>query len=268
MTVYTFIYFLGIASCGMQGAEKMIRQSSRTSLVMLCAGMNSFGGGFIRDVFLLFVFPVVFTRECVPDITVSMVAVLFYLDARRNCLTQKAVMWFVVIADAAGLGTFIAIGVDKAFDLGGGMLTAVISGILTSQGGGIMAAVFCGVPLLKVLSINIAYRLIAIGGVLLYSCWTSSVADRTFAHYAVILYTTVGALACDHMVISEMMGRLSLLMDNGLICPALLAKDRPFFFAPHYERIIWYRREVEKAANRAVMACCKRTLLYHCMRLM
>lgn len=268
MTVYTFVYYLGIASCGMQGAEKMTRRSERISLIMLCAGMNSFGGGFIRDIFPLSVFPVVFTPECIPDIMVAMVAAMVYLNARGNYLTQKAVMWFMAIADAAGVGTFIAIGVDKAIDLGAGTLIAILSGILTSQGGGILAAVFCGVPLLKVLSSNAAYRFMAIGGVLLYSRWTGSTVDRTSVHYAVILYTTIGALACDPMVTSQMVNRLSLVMDNGLLCPALVAKDKPFVFSLRYEQIIWYYREVEKVAGRTVMACCKRTLLYHCMRLM
>lgn len=268
MTVYTLIYFLGIASCGMQGAEKMIRQSSRTSLILICAGLNSFGGGFIRDIFLLSVFPVVFTAECVPDITVAMIAALVYLNARQNCLTQKVVMWFIVIADAAGLGIFIAIGVDKAFDLGAGMLTAILSGILTSQGGGVVAAVFCGTPLLQALSTNVAYRLMAVGGVLFYNWWTGSAVDRISPQHAVILYTTIGALACDHMVTNEIIKRLFLVIDNRLLCPVFVAKDRPFIFTPRYARYLWYRRKMEKAANRMTIRCCERTLLYHCMRLM
>lgn len=268
MTVYTFVYFLGIASCGMQGAEKMTRQSGRTSLSMLCAGLNSFGGGFIRDVFLLSVFPVVLTPECLPDITVAMVAALLYLNARQNCLTQNAVKWFTVIADAGGLGTFITIGVDKAIDLGTGTLSAILSGIVTSQGGGVAAAVFSGTPLLWALSTNVAYRLMAVGGVLLYSWWTGVTADRISSQYAVILYTTIGALACDQMVTTEINKRLSLVMDSDLLCPALVTRDRPLVFAPRYDRFFWYCREAEKATSCMVMACRKRTLLYHCMRLM
>ena len=268
MTVYTFIYFLGIAACGMQGAEKMVQFSNRRSSVMFSAGLNSFGGGFIRDVFLLSVFPVVFTPGCTPDIAVAMVAAMVYLNARQNCLSLNAVKWFMVIADAVGLGTFISIGVDKAMDLGAGMFTAILSGIVTSQGGGMAAAVFSGTTLLQALSTNVSYRLMAVGGVLLYSWWTGVATDRNSLQYAVILYTTIGALACDQMVTAEIIKRLSMVMDSELLCPALVMRDMLFVFAPRYERIIWYCRDVEKAANRTVMACCKRTLLYHCMRLM
>lgn len=268
MTLFMFVYFMGIASCGMQGAEKMVQFSNRTSSVICCAGLNSFGGGFIRDVFLLSVFPVVLTPECLPDITVAMVAALLYLNARQNCLTHNVVKWFTVIADAGGLGTFITIGVDKAMDLGTGTLTAILCGIATSQGGGVAAAVFSGTSLLRALSTNVAYRLMAVGGVLLYSWWTGATVDRISSQYAVILYTTIGALACDQMVTTEINKRLSLVMDSKLLCPALVTKDSPFVFAPRYERIFWYCREVEKADSYMVMACRKRTLLYHCMRLM
>lgn len=268
MKAFMFVYFMGIASCGMQGAEKTIKRHARTSSVMLSAGLNSFGGGFIRDVFLLSVFPVVLTPECVPDIAVAMVAALVYLNAQQNYLTRNAAKWFTIITDAGGLGTFIAIGVDKAMNLGAGTLTTILSGIVTSQGGGVVAAVFCGTSLLRVLSTNLAYRLMAVGGVLLYSWWTGSTADRISSQYAVILYTTIGALVCDQMVTDEIIKRLFLVMDNRLLCPALVAKDRPFVFAPRYERNFWYYRYVEKVASRMVMACCERTLLYHCMRLM
>ena len=268
MTVFMFVYAMGIASCGMQGAEKMVLFSSRTSSIMYSAGLNSFGGGFIRDAFLLSVFPVVFTPGCVPDIAVAMVAALVYLNVQQNYLARNAMKWFAVIADAGGLGTFIAIGVDKALALGTGPLIAILSGIATSLGGGVMAAVFCGRSLRQVLSTNVAYRLMTVGGVLLYSWWTNSTADQIASQYAVILYTTIGAMACDQMVTNEIIKKLSLVMDNGLLCPALVATDKPFVFAPRYERIIWYCREVNKPTNHMVMACCKRTLLYHCMRLM
>lgn len=268
MAFYMFVYFMGIASCGMQGAEKMSRCSGQMSSILFSAGLNSFGGGFIRDVFLLSVFPAVFTPDCVPDIAVAMVAALVYWNTQHTCFTQDVAKWFMVIADAGGLGTFIAIGVDKAIDMGAGTLTAILSGILTSQGGGILAAVFCGMPLLKAISANAAYRLMAISGVVLYRCWTGSSTDRTSVHYAVILYTTIGALLSDQMITNEVVKRLYLVMDYRLLCPSLVARDRPFVFAPHYERIICYCGDVGKVASRGATACYKRTLLYHCLRLM
>lgn len=268
MTIFTLVYFLGIASCGMQGAEKMIQTSVRTGTVMFSVGLNSFGGGFIRDMFLLSVFPVVFTPECLPDITVAMVAALVYLKAHQNYLSQKAAKWFMVIADAGGLGTFIVIGVDKAINLGTGTLTAIFSGIVTSQGGGVAAAVFCGTSLFQILSSNVAYRLMAAGGVLLYIWWTRSEIDRIVSQYAVILYTTIGALACNHMITDEIYRRLFLVIDNGLLCPAMEENSTPFVFPPYYKHIIWYRRTMEATVCRTIIACRKRTLLYHCMRLM
>ena len=268
MTIFMLIYFAGIASCGIQGAEKMIQMSKRTSLNVCSAVLNSFGGGFIRDVCLLSVFPVFFTPECVPDIVTAIIAALVYLNAQQCYLVNNTVTWFTVIADAAGLGTFIAIGVDKAMDLGTGTLVAILSGIITSQGGGVVAAVFSGRSLHQVLSMNVAYRLMAVGGVLLYSWWTGSTADRIPSQYAVIMYTTIGALCCNDMVSKKILKRLHIVIDSGLLCPAMMETNQYFVLVPYYKRIYWSLREAEATICRLIVAYRKRTLLYHCMRLM
>lgn len=265
MTVFMYLYFVGIASCGIQGAEKATQFSGRASSIMCSSGLNSFGGGLIRDVFLLSVFPAVFTLECTPDIAVAMVAALVYLHAQQSILTQKIVKWFAFVADAVGLGTFIAIGVDKAIDLGAGTLTTILSGILTSQGGGILAAVFCGVSLQQVLSTNVAYRLMAVGGVLLYGWWTGSVPDRVFAQYSVILYTTIGALVCNRTVTTEISKHLFQVIANRSLYHIAKGMHHAYPFAPYYRHIIWYREKEKKTIKPKVIMWHKRIHLYHRM---
>ena len=268
MTIFMLIYFAGIMSCGMQGAEKMIQTSKRIDLNMCSALLNSFGGGFLRDVFLLSVFPVVFTPECVPDIVVAIIAATVYLKIQQYYLVYSTLTWITVIADAAGLGTFIAIGVDKAIDSGREPFMAILSGIITSQGGGVLAAIFSGRSLQRVLSTNIAYRLMAVGGVLLYSWFSCSTADPISSQYMVILYTTVGALACNNLITEKISKRMHLVIDSKFLCTAMIQRSTHFVLVPYYKRDYWNLREVEAVISRLTRVPRKRTLLYHCMKLM
>lgn len=268
MTLFTIIYFLGIASCGIQGAIKTEKQSYRTSSIMFCAGLNSFGGGLLRDLLILSVPPAVFKLESVPDVIMAMLAAQSFMFVRRDSVIREAVMRFAVIADAVGLGTFIAIGVDKAFDLGAGSFTAILCGILTSQGGGVLAAVFCGASLVEALTSNVAYHLMAVSGVLIYSWWTHSTFDRIPQQYAIILYTFFGAMGCDKMITSEIYKRLLLVIKAGFICPAFVSKYWHHILVRLYRVHVLYRISEDQTAHRQFMICCKRTLLFHCMRLM
>lgn len=266
MSFYTFVYFLGIASCGMQGAEKIMKPYKWTTPYLLCAGINSFGGGFIRDVFLLSVFPAVFTSECVPDIMVAVIAALVYVSAHQSY--PVAVKWFTILADACGLGTFIAIGVDKATNLGYSAPVAILSGIITSQGGGILATIFCGTPILQAVSANPTYRVMGIIGTALYSHWIGSAVNPVSAQYAVVLYTTIGALISENMFRNELRHRTLLVVDNKLLCSAFGDIGNSCVMSPPCEHVLWFYKQSNQPVALMVLNFRKRTILYHCMRLM
>lgn len=109
---------------------------------------------------------------------------------------NKTLLQLTVVADACGLGTFIAIGVDKAIGLEVPILTVFLCGVITSLGGGVLSSVLCGVKLKTVLTTNVLYRLTAVIGSIFYPFWVK-VAGTGAAHVVIVIYTSIAALACN-----------------------------------------------------------------------
>lgn len=197
MTVFMIIYLAGIAACGIQGAKKAqkINLHWYTGSPSLIAFFSSFGGGLVRDLFLLCVYPAVFSFESAPDVATAIIAAAIYAKSTKNKRLNILLNRFSVIADACGLGTFIAIGVDKALELKMPLLMVITCGAITSVGGGIVSSMLCGVSLDQILLSNIAYRLGAVFGSVLYTSWVISGVEVSVAQYAIALYTLTAALS-------------------------------------------------------------------------
>lgn len=262
------IYFAGIASCGVQGAKKGNYQSGHGLAIIFSAVLASFGGGLIRDVGVLHVYPVLLTPECRPDIAVAVIASFMYLCASKNSVSRNSIEWFSTIADSSGLGTFIAIGVDKAMDMGTAPISVLFSGISTSLGGGILSSVFCGVSLLQSLSVSIPYRLLAIGGVILYSNWIAAGAERVTAQYAIIGYTTVTTLACNPMVTQAVSKRIAFVIKNKLVTDVMMSPYKAYVLYRPNEKNIVFLHDTNKFTYNIFMFSPKKTILYHCIRQM
>lgn len=146
--IILLVYYIGIASCAAQGAEK---GKYDNNIPMLRYIANAFGGGFIRDVIILGVYPWLFTSSAFPDITLVVIIGLLYTNYFFICNADRKiyniVTQFVVISDAFGLGSFICIGMDKAFVYNSNIFSAIISGYVTAIGGGILAS---GKPFTKI----------------------------------------------------------------------------------------------------------------------
>ena len=77
MKSLSFIYYLGIIACGIQGSKKSCQQYKE--LCLPASFLAAMGGGMIRDLLILFVFPAAFTVSCILDDAVAICAGLIYL---------------------------------------------------------------------------------------------------------------------------------------------------------------------------------------------
>ncbi len=102
--------------------------------VIVLAMVTAIGGGTIRDM-ILGATPVFWVNqnEYLWVILISCLASIILIRHPRR------LPWYVLpVADAIGLAVFVAIGVDKALSYGASSLVAVIMGVLTGCGGGII----------------------------------------------------------------------------------------------------------------------------------
>ena len=213
-------------------------------------------------------YPVVLTPECRPDIAVAVIAAFMYLCAHKNSVTRNAIEWFSAVTDSSGLGTFIAIGVDKAVDMGAAPVSVFLSGVSTSLGGGILSSVFCGASLLQSLTVSAPYRIITVGGVFLYSNWIEAGTERVTAQYAIVGYTTVTTLACNPMVTQAVSKRLAFVIENKLVSDVMMSPYKTYALYRPYEKIIGYLHDTYKFIYNVFMVSPKKTILYHCIRQM
>lgn len=135
----SMVYYLGIFSCALQGAEKG-KDDYYTPIHRYV--LNSFGGGLIRDC-ILAVPPWLFTRQALPDlIFVILVGCIYscYFLHRLHKDHKKFIDIIILLTDALGLGSFIAIGMNKAFICTNNPIVIIICGYITAIGGGILAS--------------------------------------------------------------------------------------------------------------------------------
>lgn len=192
-TFLTIIYFAGIASCGIQGAEKGMRMRVNWIKHLMSAFLSAFAGGIIRDVILLNTHPTALTTTCLPDITIALVSALIYMRISPKKYIQILSFW----ADAIGLSQFIAIGIDKANSNEATAFITFLCGITTALGGGIISSFFSGEPINKIMSSNISYRLSAITGTIFYMDWINCGVDISIAQVKLMLFTLLSSSVCN-----------------------------------------------------------------------
>lgn len=165
--IISLIYYIGIASCAAQGAEK---GKNEKSIPMLYYIANAFGGGFIRDV-ILNVHPWLLTLSALPDLALVIIIgftyTYFFFFVKANKKHYSIVMKLVTITDAFGLGSFVCIGMDKALVYSNNIFTIIACGYVTAIGGGILAS---GKTLIKIFNSReaIRYHLVTLLGCCYY----------------------------------------------------------------------------------------------------
>lgn len=243
MSVFSFIYFIGIASCGIQGAEKAKQKNRCKGHLLISSYFAALGGGLVRDILLLHVFPVAFTFVCIPDSSTAIISALIYVCILRNHHTYDFMKWFITITDACGLGTFIAIGIDKALEMGTSTLIAILCGIVTSLGGGVISSLLCGLSVQKIITSNIAYRLTSILGSIVYIFWINSGVKTSDAQCAIVIYTSIVALACNQDIKKVCYKRLvSAIRNQTALHPFNLPQSIiiPFIILSQFRRAMYY----------------------------
>lgn len=166
--IISLIYYVGIASCAAQGAEKGKYENSIPLLYYIA---NAFGGGFIRDIILLGVHPWLFTSSALPDIVLVIIIGSLYTHYffiyKAGKKSYDIMVRIVTITDTLGLGSYICIGMDKAFIYSDNIFTIVACGYITAIGGGIIVS---EEPLTRILKSKtiIRYHFVTILGCFFY----------------------------------------------------------------------------------------------------
>lgn len=197
MSIFTAIYLLGISACGIQGAEKAKQKNTSFMQALMSMFFSSFAGGIIRDVFILRIWPAVLTIDSILDIMVAILSGSIYLLTSRNDKINKAIKAFSKVADICGLGTFIAIGVNKGVSNHSAPFVVLVCGIVTSLGGGLISSLICNDTIKGVFASALKYRLLTILGTILYTYLVYVDVLVTDAQTMVILYTVISLSLCN-----------------------------------------------------------------------
>lgn len=196
-TIFTLIYFLGLLSCTAQGIYKAADKCSCAQSCYASAFLSSFAGGLIRDIMILHVYPVIFTSDCIPDIMVVVISIFLCTRYFHN---QKQVKSFVTFTDCIGMARFLVIGVDRALSIKNNYALAILSGVCTSMGGGIVTSlIFSGESIRQIMLANLSYRLFSVLGTVLYATLIKSAADPIDAQIAMIIYTLCTLPICGNL---------------------------------------------------------------------
>lgn len=183
---------IGVIACSISGALRAIDSKMDVTGALLLAFIISNAGGTIRD--LILKAPVFWIKDnyyvwLSLIIGASTYMLFYYLP---KLLTNRRLNQLLLITDAIGLGVFCIAGVEKSFIMEQPAGIAIIMGVWTAVGGGIIADVIANrIPL--VFSSEL-YITVSLCGAILY-----------IALSAIMLHALAGFIAVIFMVIFRML---------------------------------------------------------------
>lgn len=140
MTSWFYFFDLcGTAVFALSGALAAGRHRMDPFGVIVLASVTAVGGGSIRDA-LLGATPVFWIRDPNYIIVILLTVLLTMLVVRRP---KRVPQHTLPVADALGLALFTVIGAEKALSLELGGMIAVVMGLITGVGGGIIRDLLC-----------------------------------------------------------------------------------------------------------------------------
>lgn len=140
MTSWFYFFDLcGTAVFALSGALSAGRHRMDPFGVIVLASVTAVGGGSIRDA-LLGTTPVFWIRDPNYIIVILLTVLLTMLIVRRP---KRIPQHTLPVADALGLALFTVIGAEKALSLELGGMIAVVMGLITGVGGGIIRDLLC-----------------------------------------------------------------------------------------------------------------------------
>ncbi|AZL85687.1 MULTISPECIES: TRIC cation channel family protein [Aliivibrio] len=133
MLIYTIDMF-GTAIFAISGVLLAGRLKMDPFGVTVLASVTAIGGGTIRDM-ALGATPVFWITDTNYLLVIFITCILTMLIIRK----PKRLPWYVLpVSDAIGLAVFVGIGVEKALKYNADPMVAVIMGVITGCGGGII----------------------------------------------------------------------------------------------------------------------------------
>lgn len=130
---------LGVFVFGLSGGLTAVRKQFDALALLVLASAAALGGGIVRDVLIGAVPPVGISDWRLIGAAGAAAVVTFFASHRVERIERA-----IVVLDAAGLGLFAVAGTLKALQLGTTPLTAVIVGVLTGVGGGVIRDLLAG----------------------------------------------------------------------------------------------------------------------------
>ena len=181
---------LGVFIFGLTGGLAAVRKQFDLIGVLVLAVAAGLGGGILRDVLIGAVPPVgisdwrVFTAACAAGV------LTFFLHPRLSRIGR-----LVAVLDAVGLAVFAIAGTLKALQLGTTPLTAVVVGVITGVGGGVVRDLLSGeVP--RVLAQRELYATPALVGATVYAAaWSADLVNAAVTWGCVLLIGAFRVLA-------------------------------------------------------------------------
>lgn len=173
---------IGVFTFALSGGLAAVRKSFDILGVIVLAAAAGLGGGVLRDILIGATPPVgvsdwrLVTAAC----AAGTITFFFHPGVLR-------IQRLVLFLDAIGLGVFAIAGALKALELGHSPLTAVIVGVITGVGGGMIRDLLAGeVP--QVLAHRELYATPALAGTVLFtSLWSTGIPEPVVTVGSVVL---------------------------------------------------------------------------------
>ena len=132
---------LGVFVFALSGGLAAVRKQFDVLSVVMLAAAAGLGGGIVRDVLIGAVPPIGVSDWRLLTAAVTAGLITFFFHPRVARIERS-----VLLLDAVGLGLFAIAGTLKALELGTTPLTAVIVGVITGVGGGVLRDLLAGDP--------------------------------------------------------------------------------------------------------------------------
>ncbi len=131
--MFFFLDLFGTFIFGLSGAFRAVKYELDILGVLILSIITGVGGGMVRDALLGATPAASLTDERYLIVTITAGLLVFFFAKKLAKQWRK-----IIVSDALGLGVFTAIGVTKALEYGLGPVGAVIIGVVTSTGGGVI----------------------------------------------------------------------------------------------------------------------------------
>lgn len=179
---------IGVITASINGSLRAIRAKMDMTGAILLSFLAANGGGTVRDLLLgTTVFWIKEQSYIWLTLGVGLISFLILYN-RRNVIGSRILYKFLLVTDAMGLAAFSLAGVEKAISLNQNWVIAVIMGIWTAVGGGILADIISNqVP--TVLSKELYITISCLGAILylvLYNMMNGIVAGIIAAIFMVL----------------------------------------------------------------------------------